>query len=260
MNRQWKHWTWAVMMLALLAPARSVPAAQPQPISMLVVPSRYSVLQVAFDVARQFPVVLVAYEGDATTANPQIYAWNGSEWVGVTVPDYQEANFLQLIPSQAILVGDDQLLPPALAEISSWCPRSIRVPALDTATLVNHVGTVLSFSGSDWRWFAARYNLDLEDLNTEQRKMSWYDEPHSDVKAGLKAVPRYQIFRGAAAKQNFLAPQAGGIEPVKGELSTAPGNDVPPAVIETPAVTETAEPVSEVVTDQPSIKVTIPAK
>lgn len=78
--------------------------------------------------------------------------------------------------------------------------------------------------------------------------------------AGLKAVPRYQIFRGAAAKQNFLAPQAGGIEPVKGELSTAPGNDVPPAVIGNPAVTETAEPVSEVVTDQPSIKVTIPAK
>lgn len=60
MNRQWKHWTWAVMMLALLARLAVCRRHSLAPISMLVVPSRYSVLQVAFDVARQFPVVLVA--------------------------------------------------------------------------------------------------------------------------------------------------------------------------------------------------------
>ncbi len=164
-------------LVALTMAGLALPAgAAPEDLAMLVVPARYSVLQVAFDVVNRFPAVLVSYQGDANTEDPIIHAWNGEEWVRISRDDYDQVNFLQVTPTLTVLVGDENLLPPVLsASPAIWCSRVETITSVDTTTLINDLARVLRFSASDWEWFARRYNLTLNDANAERRQRSWYD-------------------------------------------------------------------------------------
>lgn len=150
------------------------------PMTLLVAPSRFSVLQVAFDIARRFPVVLVSYQGDADTEHPILHAWNGDEWVFVSMKDFREANFLQIIPTRAVLVGDETLLPPVIPESMEWCPTRFNVPTIVTPELLNAAGKLFHFSEADWAWFAGRYKLRMQDLNQRGRTGSWYDQSREE--------------------------------------------------------------------------------
>jgi len=182
---------------------------------MVVVPARYSVLQVAFDLLQKRDAVLVSYQGDASTVTPTLHAWNGREWVYISFDDYAHANFVQVVPTQVVLVGGEDLLPESLVTASSWCPLVMNVPAVDTATLVNSFGKTFRFRESDWQWFSSRYNLELADLNAERRRESWYDQPFYDV-------PRVRA-------RESVGPSS--LQPV----------DLPPAVISSPDALEAPE-------------------
>ena len=156
--------------------------------SLVVVPDRYSVLQIGFDLIAREPAVLCSYQGQADTADPTIYAWNGAEWVYVSLKDFREVNFLQKMPDRVILVGDDKTLPTALAEAAGWAKQVDRVTRLSTSDLINDFGRILKFSGSDWKWYAARYNLKLTDESEPLRKASWYDQPGPLRRPPLKDV------------------------------------------------------------------------
>lgn len=145
--------------------------------TLIVSPARYSVLQVGFDVLQRSPSVLVSYQGEGSTAEPVLHAWNGGEWVFVSMKDYREVNFLDRVPDQTILIGNDEVLPSVLVEASSWSRDVVRVRDLNTSALVNDIGNALKWKGSEWRWFAARYNLKLQDEAEPRRKSSWYDQP-----------------------------------------------------------------------------------
>jgi hypothetical protein len=166
-----------VLLLVALIAVLSPPMASAAGLTMLVVPARYSVIQLGMDIAQHYEAVMVSYQGDASSGKPLIYAWNGQEWVKISLEDYASGAFLQVTPSRAVLVGDENLLPPAMASINSWCARVVRVSSLDTASLVNELAKVFGFRSADWQWFAKRYNLTLQDANGEARKTSWYDRP-----------------------------------------------------------------------------------
>ncbi|HBA83946.1 MAG TPA: hypothetical protein DCZ95_07635 [Verrucomicrobia bacterium] len=185
-------------------------AAAGNRITMLVVPARYSVLQVAFDIVRQYPVVLVSYQGEAASDNPRLHAWNGRDWIPVSVQDYREANFLQIRPTRTILVGDEKLLPPVMASISTWCPRIDAIPSIDTAGLVNRLGRILGFKQRDWEWYASRYNLKLKDLNEDRRKDSWYDHPF--VEGGIPAAAQDDFPEATVGEQSIQTPEPSGLQ------------------------------------------------
>jgi hypothetical protein len=170
----WMSMAWLV---ALGGPAVSSAVAQEDAV-LLVVPSRYSVMQVAFDVARRYPTVLVSYQG--TIAEPVLHVWNGYEWMPLSLADYQSGAFLQAYPGRTAFLGDDALLPADLRSINAWCSQVIQLPNLETHELVNGIGRYLPFTPADWRWFAGRYNLTLTNLKAEEaeaaRHESWYDE------------------------------------------------------------------------------------
>lgn len=188
-----RNWVLVLSALTVFTQARAGfgMATRPEPLTMLVVPARYSIVQLAFDVLRHRSLVLVSYRGQAGGASPLLHAWNGQEWVYVTMEDYREARFLEHMPARAILVGDAQILPESLVEASAWCPSVMSVPEMDRASLVNSLGRILKFSNAEWRWFAARYNLSLTDLNVERRKDSWYDHPYIDER--LLRPGRYEL-------------------------------------------------------------------
>ena len=166
----------AVFGLFLGGAAASSAVAQEDAV-LLVTPSRYSVMQVAFDVARRYPTVLVSYQDSGKV--PVLHVWNGYEWMPLSLEDYRSGAFLQSYPARTIFLGDDALLPADLRSIGSWCTKSTQVAELDTYALVNGIGRYLPFTPADWRWFAGRYNLTLTNLKAEEaeaaKKESWYD-------------------------------------------------------------------------------------
>ncbi len=168
----------AVAVSGLAVPTALAQAASTDQVVMLVVPARYNVMQVAFDVARRYPTVLVSYQH--VDPDPQLHVWNGFEWKPLSLTDYQSGAFLQSYPSRTIFLGDDTLLPASLRSISAWCESVVQFPDLETASLVNEIGRYLPFTPADWRWFAGRYNLQLTNLKAKEeaavQNESWYTE------------------------------------------------------------------------------------
>lgn len=180
----------------------ALPAVAQENAVLLVTPARYSVMQVAFDVARRFPAVLVSYQG--TAEEPVLHVWNGYEWMPLALADYQSGAFLQSYPARAIFLGDDALLPAGLRAINSWCSQSTQIPGLGNHELVNGIGGYLPFTPADWRWFAGRYNLTLKNLKAEEaeaaKRESWYDgtAPVKDPAPGFfKYFTRARRHRGS---------------------------------------------------------------
>lgn len=145
--------------------------------TLVVAPARYSVLQVCFDLIQRESAVLVSYQGEAGTEEPRIHAWNGAEWVPVTLVDFRQASFLQETPERTILIGDEKTLPSVIAQSATWTAQTVSIKDLTASALVNEFGRVFGWGSSDWRWFATRYNLSLQDESEAARKSSWYDQP-----------------------------------------------------------------------------------
>jgi hypothetical protein len=246
----------ALFILTLVLAGTAYPAASPtqRHLTLLVVPARYNVLQVAFDAASLAPVVLVSYQGEATTEDPVLHAWNGSEWVYITMQDFREAHFLQVSPGQAILVGDETLLPPGLVtSAAGWCPKTMTVPATDPAGLVNALGVHLSFTRSDWKWIASRYNMNLQDLNADRRQESWYNQKgyRDDWTPRLQSLPRHRRGRPGSAAEAAPAvesPAPGPVVVPPAEVIEEPAENVAPAVeprLTIPEPPATPEPKAE---------------
>ena len=214
-------WMLAAVVLGWGGPAVTQAVAQENAV-LLVTPSRYSVMQVAFDVARRYPTVLVSYQGVADK-EPVLHVWNGFEWMPLALADYQSGAFLQSYPARAVFLGDDALLPADLRSISAWCSQTTQVPALDTHALVNAIGSYLPFTPADWRWFAGRYNLTLTNLKAEEaaaaKGESWYKE-----QGAVKDPPPgwFKYFR--RSRHNSVPAEAAPIQPVE----VQPGETVAP--------------------------------
>lgn len=156
-------------------------APRPLGATVLVVPARYTVLQVAFDVSDRMGAALVAYQGDAGSQTPVIDYWMGQEWKRLTLTEYERAAFVGGRVSRFFIVGTEEILPPILvSSVSRWCGDVRVITSLDTPGLVNALGKAFNFSPSEWEWFARRYNLQLADRNAERRQQSWYDRDYYD--------------------------------------------------------------------------------
>lgn len=214
--------------LIALAVVIAVGAARPvAAFTLIVAPARYSVLQVAQDVLQRSPSVLVSYQGEASTAEPALHAWNGREWVPVSLKDFREVNFLQKLPDLTILIGSDDVLPRVLQEAASWSPRIERITDMSTGALINDFGRILQWRSSDWQWFARRYNLTLTDEAAERRSSSWYDQP-----GPLPDRPRITPLPGARP-----------VRPVESAPAVAPASATVAEPEPVPVVSAPAEPV-----------------
>jgi len=209
-------------------------------VTLLVVPARYSVMQVAFDLAQKYAVVLVSYQGDASSETPLLHAWNGKEWIKIGADDYANASFLQVPPGEALLIGDEKLLPPVLASsIKGWCPKVTTIPSIDTAVLVNSFAKEFSFKPAEWEWFARRYNLTLIDENVPRRKASWYDRPAYEDEYTPKVNRWFGRRKAAPASEQTAEPiiSAPEVAPVEKGAVEAPvqSQQIPAGADEAPA-------------------------
>lgn len=164
--------------------------------TMLVVPAHYSQLQVAFDIANRYDALLVSYQSSKSTQDPLLHVWNGEKWIQIRMEEYRSASFLTLRPETVVLIGEEHLMPRSLVVASdAWGSSVLHIASSNTADILNSLGKLYNFRSRDWRWFAARYNLDIEDLNADVRSTSWYDRSPATINSSKKIAkaPRPQV-------------------------------------------------------------------
>jgi len=145
----------------------------------LVIPARYTIVQLGVDMADMRDVELVSYFGDAATADPPMHVWDGDagSWVRTGIGEYSSGAIPAADPAAIILVGGDKDLPGAIVRGSSWCESVGRIPTLNLATVINSLNEKLRFTPNEWRWLARRYGLKLKDQNAERRRYGKYGKP-----------------------------------------------------------------------------------
>ena len=221
---------------------------------LVVIPDRYATVQLGMDLVGRHRVVLVTYSGNAS--EPVLHAWNGSNWVYVNMQDYRDAAFLKVLPTEAVLVGDEATLPRVLLDATDWCSRIWEVPSLQTSDLVNAFGKVLAFKSGEWIWFSKRYNLDVEG---KKKQDSWYFHPY--VAPAGAPVPAASESTNEAEAADAPVPAEAAM-PAEGAASEEPP-PVPLVEVEeehsapAPVVEDTAPPPAPV--PSPAPRLSLPA-
>jgi len=110
-------------------------------ITMLMVPRDPVVVQVARDVAQNYPVLLVCYQQIPETGTPLLHAWDGSDWVSVTLKSYTNGTFFTTPPQHTVIVENEgQPAPDVLVPNESWCDSGNRLSSTDTRVLIHLLG------------------------------------------------------------------------------------------------------------------------
>ncbi|HMP73694.1 MAG TPA: hypothetical protein PKE55_10570 [Kiritimatiellia bacterium] len=146
--------------------------------TLIVAPARYSVIQLMFDVIDQRPAVLVAYQmNPADPADVVLHTWNGREWLGLDPADFQSLRFVLSPPTRTVLIGSLALVPPSVGQAVESMPNPLVIRDVTNPGILNGLDRAFSWRRAEWRWFTARYNLDLEDEAAALRNESWFDQP-----------------------------------------------------------------------------------
>lgn len=157
---------------------RAAPAQEP---TLLVVPARLPLVQLAFDLLELRPVVVLSYRGDSRAAEPLLFVWTSGAWQYVSPDDFRERSFVAAWPRRVVMIGDDQTLPKLLVDEAGWGAEVTRLKSLQSAELINGLDPLFHFSAREWKWLARRYDLTIRDVNVPRRKANPYDIPRSKL-------------------------------------------------------------------------------
>jgi len=143
-------------------------------VSLLMVPREETPVQVAFDLGgKGYPIMLLAWQMKG--GKPVIHAWNGTEWLYVSLEDYKSGRFFSRPPARALLVGSEgNDVSAALIPASSWCSQIVHTDTAELRKLLNFVGTQFDFPWPHWDWFARRYGFQVQEINPDYRNDRWY--------------------------------------------------------------------------------------
>lgn len=145
--------------------------------TLVVLPSNYTAVQFGHDLVEREKVLLISYQAASAPGAANLHAWTGARWVKVPDSRFQDGSFARVAPERTIVVGgNNDLTTSLITDASNWSPEVLNVESSEPAALVNAMGRFMDFSDRDWEWYAARYELRLEDLNAPQRSRSWYDQ------------------------------------------------------------------------------------
>jgi hypothetical protein len=179
-------------MAALLAVCDGAMAGTATPDSIIVMPARKRVVQIASNLSRCKDIGLVTYNTSPLLASPLLHVWNGQEWVQISMDEYVQGTFMTGEPRHVFILGDSTLLPAVMAA-PAWGQQAHRIASLDTATLVNEIGQALKLSPRQWRWLAGIHDLTLQDTNTERRRYGRWGAPGKEQDGVAPAAGKRDI-------------------------------------------------------------------
>lgn len=167
--------------------------ALPKGASCIVMPSRYTVIQFAFDMIRlRQSIYLVSYDREPSSGSIVLHIWddNNKAWQGIGLEQYLAGSIFSEQPKSVVLLGMGKDLPQELTGVSSWCTDMFRVTSLDIVTLVKSFHDAYNFNKREWQWLADKYGITYEDRNEERRRYGRYGKPGEKLEA---PAPETQI-------------------------------------------------------------------
>jgi hypothetical protein len=166
--------------LSVAAGTASVHAAEPT-VTALIIPARYTIVQLAFDIAHMDDTVtLVSYEQANDIAQPALHIWDAQagDWLRIAVDELQSGQVFRTLPKHALVIGNELDQMTILEDaVGAWCPDVLRIESMNIAEIVNQADSRLDFTPYEWKWLAMRYQLQIEDLNADRRRYGRYGKP-----------------------------------------------------------------------------------
>ena len=145
--------------------------------TLLIVPARPGVLQLAFDLAKMRDISIVSFRDQAAAfaqramaEKPLLHIWTGSDWQYLSFDDFCSLRFAAAPPGKVIVIGDDQTVPKALLQGMTWAAKIERLSTMNAADLINQMDPYFQFNPREWKRLADSYGLKLKDLNAPQAK------------------------------------------------------------------------------------------
>jgi hypothetical protein len=138
----------------LAGAALDIVAGVATPSTIIVMPARQRMVQLASQIAKIKDVGLVAYNNSPLSTEPLIHCWNGAEWLAINVASYKAGAFMSGEPKHLILLGDSSTLPEDLSANPTWCTDVRRITTLATSPLLNELDKTLKFTPRQWEWLA----------------------------------------------------------------------------------------------------------
>ena len=165
------------MMLVCASLAMGIAQTRPSH-TLLIVPAKHTPVQISMDILSRRPATLIAYQTNAR-GELQLNVWERSRWVLINLEDLEDSSFMRSAPAQIVLVGEEG----ATADIRSAIENHERVKFAEnvlTTPLLNELGQIFNFSNREWHWFAERYGCEINILNEEDMRRSWYDQSRDE--------------------------------------------------------------------------------
>ena len=144
--------------------------------TLLVVPARSAVIQLAFGVAGMRPVYLVAYDTRMAASGYVLHSWDETkqDWERTSLEAFRSGSLFAEAPARVVLVGSDRDIPAEVAAAAAAIGNVQRVPSLLIKDMVNALNGSLNFTVAEWKWLAKEYGLQLRDLNEGRRRTGRY--------------------------------------------------------------------------------------
>ena len=165
-----------VLLAVLILSALSLPARAfwNNDITMLVMPSDVIPLQIAQDISRRYPVLIVSYQ--LAKGELKLFAWNGDSWVAVPVEDYTSGTFFANRPKRAVIVENERFhAPDILVPSSTWCESANRLSSTDPRVMLHLLGLQFDFPFRHWDQLAKRYGYSIEEINPTLKNVHWWN-------------------------------------------------------------------------------------
>ena len=158
--------------------------------TLLVIPSKPAMVQLAFNVAKLHPIPIVSYERDAKTSEYKLFVWDAAEmkWNKISVDEYASASVFKTALAKVVLVGSDKDIPSALRDAKIAGAEVQRVPTIDIMNTINALNESLKFKNTEWEWLAKQHDLKLKDLNADRRRASKYKSSSASAEEDVTEV------------------------------------------------------------------------
>ena len=163
--------------------------AKAEDISLLMVPDHPDAVKIGLDISSHKPsLILIKYKlGAQNTA--RLFGWKGTEWIGISNPNYYSGKFFKIAPKKSIIVESEIGFPDELLPNIEWCSNIYKISTLNKPSLINLLGTNLDFNYSDWISFSNIHNLSLSEINPNNYNIRWFHRRLPDaIKAANKTV------------------------------------------------------------------------
>jgi hypothetical protein len=183
-----------VIVLTLVISVNCMMAESLSSRTVLVVPARYKVVQLAFDIVTLRNVNLVSYQKQELSDGLLLHAWNPmtGAWQEITPAELQDGVFNAVATA---VIGDDANMFINYTAANTWGGAIKRLPTYNVADILNGLEKCYRFNAKEWTWLAKRYGISVKETNYELRRYGKYGPPGSEQSKPSVAPSSYRTSR-----------------------------------------------------------------